>query len=180
MATNVKVNNRRVYSGNGTLGNSDFLTTNIGSHPIGTMYVDKDTGTFYIRNAANETSDDWQAADAGGSSYFVYTALLNQTGISAPAATVLENTLGGSVVWSRTGVGDYLGTLSGAFTDLKTLCFITVGNSDPLGQDGFWIIFYRNNANTVRMQCFGFAGGTIEPRELNSGATTSIKIEVYP
>ena len=31
----------------------------------------------------------------------VYRALLSQTGTAAPTATVLENTLGGTVVWTR-------------------------------------------------------------------------------
>ncbi|MGB4897977.1 MAG: hypothetical protein WBP57_06055, partial [Ignavibacteria bacterium] len=57
--------------------------------------------------------------------YKVYTALLSQTGTNAPTATVLENTLGGTVVWSRTGVGIYNATLSGAFTTNKTIIFIS-------------------------------------------------------
>lgn len=56
----------------------------------------------------------------GGGSYLKYVALLSQAGTAAPTATVLENTLGGTVVWSRSGTGDYTGTLSGAFTENKT------------------------------------------------------------
>lgn len=56
--------------------------------------------------------------------YKIYRALLNQSGTAAPVATVLENTLGGSVVWTRGGVGRYSGTLSGAFTASKTMVFI--------------------------------------------------------
>ena len=52
--------------------------------------------------------------------YKVYTALLSQSGTSAPVATVLENTLGGAVVWSRIGVGAYRATLSGVFTATKS------------------------------------------------------------
>ena len=64
----------------------------------------------------------------GGASYDVYTAIINQTGTSAPVATVLENTLGGTVVWSRNSAGDYTCTLSGAFTLGKTTI-----NPDQLG-----------------------------------------------
>jgi hypothetical protein len=39
--------------------------------------------------------------------YKVYTALLTQTGTSAPVATVLENTLGEEIIWVRNDVGDY-------------------------------------------------------------------------
>lgn len=50
----------------------------------------------------------------------VYRALLTQTGTDAPVATVLENTLGGTVVWTRDSGGRYDGTLAGAFTANKT------------------------------------------------------------
>ena len=68
--------------------------------------------------------------DAAARPYKVYTALLTQTGTNAPTATVLENTLGGTVVWTRTGVGIYNATLSGAFTTSKTITFGTFGNVD--------------------------------------------------
>lgn len=59
-------------------------------------------------------------ASGGSASYLVYTALLSQSGTSAPVATVLENTLGGTVVWSYDETGAYIGTLAGAFTANKT------------------------------------------------------------
>ena len=52
--------------------------------------------------------------------YKIYTALLTQSGTNAPVATVLENTLGGTVVWTRTEVGFYQATLMNAFTENKT------------------------------------------------------------
>ena len=50
----------------------------------------------------------------------VYRALLTQTGTDAPVATVIENTLGGDVVWTRGLTGIYFGTLAGAFPSGKT------------------------------------------------------------
>lgn len=64
-----------------------------------------------------------------GRPYKVYTALLTQTGTSAPTAVVLENTLGGVPVWTRTGAGIYRCTLASAFTDLKTIAFVTETSS---------------------------------------------------
>lgn len=64
-----------------------------------------------------------------GRPYKVYTALLTQTATSAPTAVVLENTLGGVPVWTRTGAGIYRCTLAGAFTDLKTIAFVTETSS---------------------------------------------------
>jgi hypothetical protein len=61
--------------------------------------------------------------------YKVYTALLTQTGTDAPVVTVLENTLGGEVVWTRTAQGTYFGTLSETFLDDKTLVLVTTSGA---------------------------------------------------
>lgn len=52
--------------------------------------------------------------------YKVYTALLTQLGTNAPVAIVLENTLGGDIVWSRTVIGKYKGVIEGGFDVNKT------------------------------------------------------------
>lgn len=54
----------------------------------------------------------------------VWRGLLDQSGTSAPTATVLENTLGGTINWSRTGAGRYTGTLASAFPQNKTFIHI--------------------------------------------------------
>jgi hypothetical protein len=71
-----------------------------------------------------------EASGLGGAGYLVYTALLTQSGTDAPVATVLENTLGGTVVWARSGVGTYSATLADAFTENKTW----LGKPDVDGQ----------------------------------------------
>ena len=50
----------------------------------------------------------------------VYRALLAQSGTDNPTAIVLENTLSGTPVWTRDGVGTFVATLAGAFTADKT------------------------------------------------------------
>lgn len=72
---------------------------------------------------SNEVVVKSQLDAAAGRPYKVYTALLTQSGNNAPVATVLENTLGGTVVWSKISAGKYLGTLTGAFTGDKTISF---------------------------------------------------------
>jgi hypothetical protein len=57
--------------------------------------------------------------------YKVYTALLTQSGTAAPTDVVLENTLGGSIVWSYSSAGVYHGTLTGAFLVNKSISFVT-------------------------------------------------------
>lgn len=69
--------------------------------------------------------------------YKVYTALLSQSGTSAPTATVLENTLGGTVVWTRSGIGSYQATLTGSvYTSSKTVVFATIGLNKNLVING--------------------------------------------
>jgi hypothetical protein len=71
--------------------------------------------------------------------YKIYNAVLTQSDTFAPVATVLQNTLGGTVVWTRDSEGSYRGTLTNAFTPNKTLVQATnstikinkVNNQDP-------------------------------------------------
>ena len=53
----------------------------------------------------------------------IYKALISQDGENPPIVTVLENTLGGEVVWTRSAEGDYRGTLENAFPLGKTLVY---------------------------------------------------------
>lgn len=62
--------------------------------------------------------------------YKVYTALLTQSGTDAPVATVLENTLGGDIVWSRDGEGNYIGTLNNAFPSNKYFAPMPINGFD--------------------------------------------------
>ncbi|MCC9071203.1 hypothetical protein LNQ49_06300 [Flavobacterium sp. F-65] len=62
--------------------------------------------------------------------YKTYVALLTQTGTNPPVATVLENTLGDTIVWSRSSAGVYHGTLAGTFIVGKTTMSASVTTSD--------------------------------------------------
>jgi hypothetical protein len=53
------------------------------------------------------TVEDFAAQIVPQPTYKVYTALLSQTGINAPVATVLENTLGINLTFSYLAVGVY-------------------------------------------------------------------------
>lgn len=72
--------------------------------------------------------------------YTVYTALLTQAGTAVPVATVLQNTTGGTFVWTRQSAGNYTVTASTAlFTVNKTIVFGNYGNAGPgLTHDFDW------------------------------------------
>ena len=68
--------------------------------------------------------------------YTVYTALLTQAGAAVgniPVATVLQNTTGGTITWSRTAgnaAGEYTATITNSlFTLNKTMVFINNGSA---------------------------------------------------
>ena len=65
---------------------------------------------------------------AGG--YKVYTALLTQASTNAPVATVLQDTLVGTIVWTYVSPGVYTATITGGtFTANKTMVFINNGST---------------------------------------------------
>ena len=117
---------------------------NISTYPIGTpsasdllagteLYTDSTgkqenlTRNFTVQSVAS-------FANSYSLGYTVYTALITQAGTAAPVATVLQNTTGGTIAWTRPtnpGVGRYVATISGAnFTANKTAVIVTFGGSN--------------------------------------------------
>jgi hypothetical protein len=76
--------------------------------------------------------------------YKVYRALITQVDTAEPTVIVLENTLG-DVTWSRVGLGIYLATSPGLFTEDKT--FLLMGPLNTLNRVDY--NFYRANNNYV-------------------------------
>jgi hypothetical protein len=109
-----------------------------------------------------------------------YKALLAQSGTDAPVATVLENSLGGTVVWTRTDAGDYLATLSGAFPETKT--FIHNKERSWYGGSSNYFRLNRTGDNTIRLRS-GDDTGTYDDMISNVPGEYGpfpILIEVYP
>jgi hypothetical protein len=77
-----------------------------------------------------------------------YVALLSQSGTDAPVGTVLENSLGGTVVWTRGSQGDYLGTLAGGFPAGKTVVQI---NPTFDIENGQVLYAYRNGDGAIEV-----------------------------
>ena len=104
----------------------------------------------------------------------IYRALLTQSGTDAPVATVLENSLGGTIVLSYSNAGEYDLTLAGAFPAGK--CFPSVlgavSNDDPSNLTTTQI--YRVSDNVIRVRM-------IDPGETPANLHDfGIQILVYP
>jgi len=119
--------------------------------------------------------DGAKTASVGGVK--VYRALLTQTGTNAPVATVLENSLGGTVVWTRSSGGSYVATFSGAFPADKV-----VGCSGmTLGEDGSYFTISRSDDNTLALSTMQSGGdGTFSFADAVLASGVPIEILVYP
>jgi hypothetical protein len=132
---------------------------NISTYPIGTpAQGDLIPGTQKYTNANGKTENLTRnftvaniAAFANSYSlgYTVYTALITQTGTDAPVATVLQNTTGGTIVWTRNSTGRYLATISGAtYTTDKTAILLTSGSASAT--DGRFLKVEDSGNTTVQ------------------------------
>lgn len=85
-----------------------------------------------------------------------YLALVSQSGVAAPTATVIQNTLGGALVWTRDNAGLYSGTLAGAFPSNKVvvasgeLNFVNFDATTPANSD--WNRVFRASANVISIE----------------------------
>ena len=93
------------------------------------IVVDQSTGDLYTYKRTDSTFV--QATRP----YKVYTALLTQTDTFAPVATVLENTLGDTIIWVRNYQGSYNCVLSSSelFLQSKTAIFIGATFEESVG-----------------------------------------------
>lgn len=105
---------------NATFGGSGAIDI---SDDFGGYHITDGTGNVLVRATDKLTLKGDNSVEINGdltvtgttNGVKVYRALLTQSGTNAPVATVLENSLGGEVVWTRTGEGYYLANLENAF-----------------------------------------------------------------
>ena len=114
---------------------------NISTYPIGTPSAEDlipGTQKFTAANGKKENltrnfsvSDLTSFANSYSLGYTVYTALITQAGAAAPVATVLQNTTGGTIAWTRNSTGRYVATISGkTYTANKTAVLVTSGGNN--------------------------------------------------
>lgn len=101
--------------------------------------------------------------------YKVYTALISQVGTSNPTVQVLGTNEIGGISWARTGTGLYEGTLTGAFSNLKTFCFLQASDTATF-------LIYRADSDTIQIGTTFQGNDTGVDGVLNQ---TSLEIRVY-
>ena len=110
----------------------------------------------------------WQAAGGGKK----YVALLAQSDEEPPVVTVLENSLSGTIVWTRQGYACYRATLTGAFPAGKTLIKTSLGRKSS---DCWWAAAQRLSEDAFLVYTTDNSGSLLEGfQELQ------VEIDVYP
>lgn len=109
--------------------------------------------------------------------YKVYVAKLAQSGTDAPTAIVLENTLGGEVVWSYSSEGVYVGTLVGAFPNTEDKFYTTYITALSATTE-MQVAYLDTDSFEVDTVTYGGFGG---PATVTDGLlyNTPIEIRVY-
>ena len=120
---------------------------------------------------ANQVPTWGQVQDAARP-YKTYMAIVQQTGTNAPTSVIYENNLSGVITWSRTSTGIYVGTLSNAFTNKKTIIHTSNGNSATTQP----LVYY----------CYRTTDSTIELRSVRNGSLSddvinniTLEVRVY-
>ena len=100
------------------LGKGNTVTSGVNALIVGDDHQVTETGINTTNLRVTETING-QSVSEVLPTYKKYIATISQTGTSDPTVTILENTIG-DIVWTRSLVGVYYGTLTGAFTANKT------------------------------------------------------------
>jgi hypothetical protein len=103
--------------------------------------------------------------------YTVYTAALIQTGTSAPVATVLQNTTGGTFTWSYTNAGRYQIAVSGITLPANK---VAIFMSPSTGDQGLGGVI--TTTTQINVEQFSSGGGGYTD---GMAAGTSIEIRIY-
>jgi len=151
---------------------------NIQAYPTGTPKVDDlllGTSVPLPNTDAKPTTNNFKVSDISSLTnigYTVYTALITQAGTAAPVATVLQNTTGGTIAWTRNSTGRYVATISGAnFTANKTAVIVTSGgNSDKFLKPVV--------SSTSTIDIYNIDTGDSAVSDVIS-ATTTVEIRIY-
>jgi hypothetical protein len=155
--------------GSAVVANNTDVDINF-SDGIGTAWSFSTTGMTF--------PDDTVQTTAYEPKYKVYTALLTQTDEDAPIAIVLENTLGATLSYSRTNIGQYVITTTGTFPQDKTWAVINTPSYD--GNGPFALQIGRISDTECHIYSYQTFPSSTALEDLGTGADrVSIEIRVY-
>lgn len=107
--------------------------------------------------------------------YRSYTALLTQVDVDDPIAKVLENTIG-DIVWTRSSIGEYYGTLTGAFGDGSK---VFISNPYVFVATKAAIFISYNDTNSMVIGTYGYPAWNTEINTDDALQDFPIEIRIY-
>ena len=148
----------------------------INSYPAGTPTTSDLILGVDTSNSKNTTktftAGEIASLASGSTAYNSYVALLTNTGVIAPVATVLSNNLTATLTWARASQGTYTLTASAAtFTNAKTIVFVNPGSN--LGS----LITWTRTSDTVLTIRSHRTDGQISDAIISGGA---FEVRIYP
>ncbi len=138
---------------------------------VGKVVLQAGPGITIQGNVKGEVTYYNISATGATPKYKIYSALISQSGTLAPTVTILENTIG-NIFWKYNNVGSYIGELIGAFTQDKTMVFISRQAGGP---SAAYVFASRTSVDQVMVTTGLVTGGP------NDGYIdgASIEIRVY-
>ena len=103
--------------------------------------------------------------------YKKYIALISQSSTAAPTVIELENTIG-PILWTRASVGDYEGSLTGAFTANKTYVMLSNVKTDGIA------LAYRKTDDIIKIETTNLHNPTAAFHDTHLSKNT-LEIRVY-
>jgi hypothetical protein len=146
---------RALVNAAGATNNADWAIANVGLGFVPENSANKSNDGTFNAGVPSAVQFPTQAAVA---TYLAanspelpleYVGVFSQTGTNAPTVDVKNNTLGGTVVWTRNSAGSYTGTLVGAFAGNSVV--ITMNQTLP-GPDRTLFTSISSN-DTVSILC---------------------------
>lgn len=109
-----------------------------------------------------------------------YVANLSQYQTNAPVATVLENSLGGTLVWTRVSAGIYRGTLVGAFPDASKIFWPNPLTLSDSGVIVGTVIIHWASEDSIEIHTYDSSGSDHADGILEYYQPYRLELRVYP
>lgn len=146
------------------------------SDSLADIRYDSNGNVFQTLKTSMTSAQVLAAINTGGNITKEYIALISQADTDAPdEVAVLKNTLGGDITWSRYDAGTYLATLSGAFTQNKTIVFVQGSYGSAVTVSAGW-----NDANSMFIYTTNTTGTQVDNGLGTASIPASIQILVFP
>ena len=164
--TNVTTNNRNSI----IIGSGNVVGDGVKALVVGDNLSIENSGIATTNLTVTDTLNGRAVSDILPT-YTKYIALITQTSTSAPTVIELENTIG-PIIWTRTSVGEYEGTLTGAFTANKTYVTLSQVYRNSI------VVVYRKTDDIIKIETTDLHSPTAAYHDSHLSKNT-LEIRVY-